>query len=89
LGKLLLLRLEDGAHRNEPWGINLAPSGFGRFSHDILVVQFCSGQIAAFNEVTECFEGFLVDVGSKSIAIPRSLGLRFGNNGKPSSGTVL
>jgi hypothetical protein len=66
----MLLRLEDGPHMNEPWGTTLAPSDFWRFSHENLVVQFCSGQIAAFNEVTGCFEGFLLDVGSKSIAIP-------------------
>lgn len=85
----LLLRLEDGPHMNEPWGMALAPGDFGRFSHDILVGQFGSGQIAAFNAVTGSFEGILVDVASLPISIPGLWGLSFGNNGKAGSGNVL
>jgi uncharacterized protein (TIGR03118 family) len=85
----LLLRLEDGDHMNEPWGMALAPGDFGRFSHDILVGQFGSGQIAAFNPVTGSFEGLMVDIAGLPVYIPGLWGLSFGNNGKAGSGSVL
>ena len=84
-----LMRLQGGDHMNEPWGVTLAPSDFGRFSHDILVGQFGSGQIAAFNSVTGAFEGLLVDEAGKPIVIPGLWGLSFGNNGRAGAGNVL
>lgn len=85
----LVSRLKGGEHMNQPWGITLAPSDFGRFSHDILVGQFGSGQIAAFNAVSGAFEGLLVDATGKSIVIPGLWGLSFGNNVGAGSSTAL
>jgi hypothetical protein len=34
---------------NAPWGLAMAPSEFGTFSHHLLVGQFGSGEILAFN----------------------------------------
>ena len=53
----LLQRLEHGPWFNAPWGLTLASSDFGLFSHDVLVGQFGSGEILAFNPVTGQLRG--------------------------------
>jgi uncharacterized protein (TIGR03118 family) len=54
------LILNDG-HLVGPWGITLAPSGFGMFGGDILVGNFVNGEINAFNPSTGTFVGALTD----------------------------
>jgi hypothetical protein len=39
-----------------PWGLALAPTDFGRFSHKLLVGQFGSSEILVFDAVTGAFE---------------------------------
>jgi uncharacterized protein (TIGR03118 family) len=53
----LLMRLEHGDWFNAPWGLTLAPTDFGRFSHKLIVGQFGSGEILAFDALTGQFEG--------------------------------
>jgi uncharacterized protein (TIGR03118 family) len=72
----LLRRLEHGDWLNAPWGVALAPTDFGRFSHDLLVAQFAgggttesSGFIAAYDLATGKFEGLLQDSTGKPLAI--------------------
>jgi uncharacterized protein (TIGR03118 family) len=74
----LLLRLEHGNWFNAPWGLTLAPSDFGTFSHRILVGQFGSGEILAFDTVTGQFQGKLSDQDNQSIALKGLWGLAFG-----------
>jgi len=74
----LLMRLEHGNWFNAPWGLTLAPSDFGTFSHRILVGQFGSGEILAFDAVTGRFEGKLRDQNNNSIALKGLWGLAFG-----------
>ena len=74
----LLLRLEHGNRFNAPWGLTLAPSDFGTFSHLILVGQFGSGEILAFNAVTGRFQGKLRDQNNNSIVLKGLWGLAFG-----------
>src|SRR4051794_14181393 len=57
----LLRRLQHGNWLNAPWGMTQAPSDFGNFSHHILVGQFGSGQIAAYDAVTGRFAGLVRD----------------------------
>src|SRR5258708_2965345 len=45
---------------NAPWGLALAPSEFGTFSHHLLVGQFGSGEILAFNLASGAFAGKLL-----------------------------
>jgi len=45
----LLRRLVRRGHLNAPWGLALAPAGFGRFSGDLLVGNFGDGRINAYN----------------------------------------
>jgi uncharacterized protein (TIGR03118 family) len=74
----LLLRLERGNWFNAPWGLTVAPSDFGTFSHRILVGQFGSGEILAFDTVTGQFQGKLSDQNNQSIALKGLWGLAFG-----------
>jgi uncharacterized protein (TIGR03118 family) len=82
-----LTQLQAGDWFNAPWGLVLAPSDFGTFSHKILVGQFGTGQILAFDDVTGAFEGQLRDQNNKVISIggPGALwSLAFGD-GEPNS----
>jgi uncharacterized protein (TIGR03118 family) len=83
----LLLRLERGAWFNAPWGLVQASTDFGTFSHSIIVGQFGSGEITAFDAVTGQFEGKLEDQNSNPISIPGIWALSFGagnaNSGAP------
>ena len=74
----LLMRLEHGDWLNAPWGLTLAPSDFGTFSHRILVGQFGSGEILAFDAVTGQFQGKLNDQKNRVIAMTGLWGLAFG-----------
>jgi uncharacterized protein (TIGR03118 family) len=45
----LLARVATRGQLNSPWGLALAPAGFGRFGGDLLVGNFGDGQITAFS----------------------------------------
>jgi hypothetical protein len=77
-----------GGHLASPWGIALAPAGFGQFGGDLLVGNESSSDsvINAFDPVTGAFEGTIpINVGSGNT--PGGLwALDFGtggNNGSP------
>src|SRR5262249_46374390 len=53
----LLLHLQHGSWFNAPWGVALAPSDFGPFSHRLLIGNFGDGTINAFNALTGKFAG--------------------------------
>ena len=76
---VLQQRLQWGAWFNAPWGVALAPEDFGGFSGMILVGQFGSGKIAAFDRDTGEFRGLMRDGTGRSIAIERLWALSFGN----------
>jgi hypothetical protein len=49
-----------GGNLAAPWGVALAPSAFGKFGGDLLLVGnfgFFNSEINAFNPVTDAFEG--------------------------------
>ena len=71
-------RVASTATLNAPWGLALAPAGFGRFSNDLLVGNFGDGTINAFDALTDAFEGQLHG-SSGAIAIDGLWGLGFGN----------
>ena len=64
-----LMQLQAGDWFNAPWGLALAPSDFGAFSHKVIVGQFGSGQILAFDAVTGAFEGKFKDQNNAVISI--------------------
>jgi uncharacterized protein (TIGR03118 family) len=85
----LLQRLEHGPWFNAPWGLALASSDFGLFSHDVLVGQFGSGEILAFNPVTGEFKGKLLNTSNQPIAIDGLWALAFGNGATAGPETSL
>jgi uncharacterized protein (TIGR03118 family) len=85
----LINRLEHGWWLNAPWGMTQAPADFGAYSHDILVGQFGSGNIAAFDPVTGEFKGLLNDATNKPIAIDGLWDIMFGSGGTSGPSTTL
>jgi uncharacterized protein (TIGR03118 family) len=77
----LLGRFASQGTLNSPWGMALAPAGFGEFGGDLLVGNFGDGRINAFDPVTGAFLGQLKDSSGNPITIDGLWGLRFGNGG--------
>jgi uncharacterized protein (TIGR03118 family) len=82
-------RLEDGDWFNAPWGVVWTPRDFGEFSNTILVGNFRSGWIAAFNGFTKKFIGFVLNPDNSRVFIDGIWSLTFGNNGAAGSSTTL
>jgi uncharacterized protein (TIGR03118 family) len=53
-----------------PWGIVLAPAGFGSFAGDLLIGNFGNGQINAFDPLTNAFLGTLDGPNGAPLVIP-------------------
>jgi len=77
----LLKRLISGGPLNSPWGLALAPTGFGPFGGDLLVGNFGDGSINAFDPTSGAFIDSLKDPGNNPIDIQGLWGLTFGNGG--------
>jgi uncharacterized protein (TIGR03118 family) len=75
----LLSRLISGGRLNSPWGLALAPAGFGTFGNDLLVGNFGDGKINAFDPVSGKFVGSLNDQHGKTLTVEGLWGLVFGN----------
>jgi uncharacterized protein (TIGR03118 family) len=76
-----LSQLSDSSHFASPWGITLAPAGFGTFSGDLLVGNFSfkDSVINAFDPSTGAFRGTLTDATGQAIENPGLWSLNFGN----------
>jgi uncharacterized protein (TIGR03118 family) len=78
----LIKQLITGSHLASPWGIALAPSGFGQFGGDLLVGNFSfdASEINAFDPITGAFIGSIpINTGANG---PGGLwSLIFGNGG--------
>jgi uncharacterized protein (TIGR03118 family) len=74
-------RLITGGALDSPWGLALAPTGFGSFANDLLVGNFGDGTINAFNPLTGAFLGQLDDASGNPIVNPGLWALTFGNGG--------
>ncbi|HEY8994014.1 MAG TPA: TIGR03118 family protein [Lacunisphaera sp.] len=80
----LVREFNDGANTpngllNQPWGVAIAPAGFGKFGGDVLVADFGSGNIMAFDPNTGNFVDYLRDSTGTPISIDGIWGLTFGN----------
>lgn len=81
--------LEHGSWLNSPWGVVWTPRDFGVFSNTILVGNFKSGWIAAFNGFTHRFIGFVQNTDNSLLTIDRLWSLTFGNDGAAGPSTTL
>jgi uncharacterized protein (TIGR03118 family) len=77
----LLHRVASGGVLNSPWGLAIAPSGFGEFSHDLLVGNFGDGTINIFDPKTDHFLGKLEGANGAPIHIDDLWALIPGNSG--------
>ena len=64
---------------DQPWGVAIAPAGFGKFGGDVLVANFGPGTISAFDPNTGNFVDVLRDTNGNPISIDGIWGLTFGN----------
>jgi uncharacterized protein (TIGR03118 family) len=81
--------LQHGNWMNSPWGVVWTPRDFGKFSNSILVGNFRSGWIAAFNGFTHEFLGFLENKDGSLVFIDGLRSLAFGNGGNAGPATTL
>ena len=74
------VRLQRFASRGKldsPWAVTLAPSTFGAFGGDILVGNFGSGQINAYEATSGEFRGQVRNTNGDPLTIAGLWGLRF------------
>jgi len=81
--------LEHGDWFNAPWGVVWTTRDFGEFSNAILVGNFRSGWIAAFNGFTHKFIGFLKSPDNYLVTIDGLWSLTFGNDGTAGPANTL
>jgi uncharacterized protein (TIGR03118 family) len=85
----LLHRVASHGAMAAPWGLAMAPTGFGRFGGDLLVGQFGTGEIHALKEQPDGswkHDGALNDTRNRTIVIDGLWALEFaqgGTNGTP------
>jgi len=72
--------LQHGSWLNSPWGVVWTTRDFGEFSNAILVGNFGSGRIAAFNGFTYKFMGFVRNPDDSILTIDGLWSLTFGND---------
>lgn len=75
----LIRRVASRGSLNAPWGLALAPAGFGRFGNTLLVGNFGDGHINAYDTVYGTPAGSLRDANHRPIQIKGLWGLSFGN----------
>ncbi len=85
----LVRRLVSQGPLDSPWGLALAPAGFGSFSNDLLVGNFGDGRVNAFDPRTGASLGALLDQKGHPIAIGGLWGLAFANGGNVGPTTTL
>ena len=73
---------------HSPWGVALAPAGFGKFSNHLLVGNFSSGRIDAYS-IKGRFKAQLATTTVKPITIPGLWTLDFGDSLKAGPTTDL
>ncbi len=77
----LQLRLAHTLYLNAPWGVVQAPASFSGFGNDLLVGNFGSGLISAYNITTGAWIGNMLNVNDLPVQIDGLWGLTFGNGG--------
>jgi uncharacterized protein (TIGR03118 family) len=79
-GNLLQSAISQG-NLNAPWGMALAPAGFGSLGGDLLVGNFGDGLINAYDPNTFAFIGQVLDASGNPIANSGLWEIVFGSNG--------
>lgn len=74
-----LRRFATAGPLNAPWGMALAPAGFGQFGNRLLVGNFGDGSINVFDLADGKVVGRLCDVNHRSVRVDGLWALAFGN----------
>jgi uncharacterized protein (TIGR03118 family) len=74
-----LINTGSGDLLNSPWGLAIAPSGFGEYANSLLVGNFGDGLIHAFDPTTGAPIGVLEGPNGKPIDIPGLWAITLGN----------
>ena len=82
-------RLVTRGQLDSPWGLALAPAGFGGFGGALLVGNFGNGHINAYDPATGAHLGQLRSTNGKPIVIDGLWALRFGNGNAAKTGELL
>jgi len=88
----LLGRVASAHDLNAPWGMAMAPDGFGKLSGDLLVGNFGDGRIHAFKQDASGHfapAGVLTDTSGRVIVIDGLWGIGFGNGNNSGPTTTL
>jgi uncharacterized protein (TIGR03118 family) len=87
----LLGRVGSPGQLDEPWGLAIAPKGFGRLGGDLLVGSFGSGRIAVYRRgaIGWSFRGILRGRDGRPLVVPGLWGIAFGTGGMSGSRTTL
>jgi len=83
-----LTELVSGGPLNSPWGLAIAPAGFGSLGGDLLVGNFGDGLINVFDP-TGVFLGTLGDTVGNPLTNDGLWGLKFGNGGNGGNPNTL
>jgi uncharacterized protein (TIGR03118 family) len=87
----LLARVGRMGALDEPWGLAVAPRGFGRLGGSLLVANFGSGRINAFDRQggSWSYRGQLHGSNGKPLSVPGVWGIAFGTGGMSGRQTTL
>jgi len=90
-GKLLHHLVSNGpaSPLNEPWGLAIAPTGFGPFAGDLLVGNLGNGWINVFNPTTGKHLGALDGPNGTPTVIKELWGIRVGNSAFGGSSSLV
>ena len=86
---VLLHHLVSHGPLDEPWGLAIAPGGFGPFAGDLLVGNLGNGWINVFNPVTGKYIDWLTTTSGQPVAISGLWGLQVGNSNFGGASSVV
>lgn len=78
-GTLFQRLVSQGGEVNSPWGLDIAPAGFGDLAGKLLVGNFGDGTISIFDILTGNFVGKLLDTNGNPVQIDGLWALMNGN----------
>jgi uncharacterized protein (TIGR03118 family) len=84
-----IARVASNGPLNAPWGMTIAPEGFGRFSGMLLVGNFGDGRINAFDLSTFEHKGHLKLANHHPLVVDGLWGIGFGNGANAGPTTTL
>ena len=87
-GGTFVSRFASAGVLNAPWGVAIAPTGFGSLAGDVLIGNFGDGHINAFTTAGASVSALAVNSGG-TVAIPGLWALVFGNGDPDKPATTL